>query len=128
VPGTSATASPGFPFALDATGHIRRSAGAAQTRERILQLLFTSPGERVHQPEFGCGLLTMVFEPSDPVVAAAIEFTIGQALVRWLGREILVDTVDVTASGDTVTVEVSWRQREDSSPHAVRAQLGGSSG
>jgi phage baseplate assembly protein W len=127
VPGTT-PASLGFPFALDPAGHVRRSTGAERTRERILQLLFTSPGERVHQPEFGCGLLTMVFEPADPVVAAAVEFTVGQALVRWLGREILVDGVDVTAEGDTLTVEVAWRQRDDRSPHAVRAQLGGGGG
>jgi phage baseplate assembly protein W len=128
VTAVASTASPGFPFTLDAGGRIRSAEGAERVRERILQVLFTSPGERVHQPEFGCGLLNLVFEPADPVVAAAVEFTVGQALVRWLGREILLDGVDVDARGDTVTVEVAWRQRDDQSRHAVRAQVGGTDG
>ena len=39
-----------------------------------------SPGERVNQPAFGCGLVNLVFDPNNPILAAAVEFTAGQAL------------------------------------------------
>jgi uncharacterized protein len=120
--------SPAFPFGLDGRGRVRRSTGAELVRERILQVLFTAPGERVHQHDFGCGLLTMVFEPADPVVAAALEFTVGQSLLRWLGDEIFLDGIDVDVRGDSLTVEVAWRQRADGSRHAVRALVGGDGG
>ena len=86
-------------------------------------MLFTAPGERVNKPEFGCGLFNLVFEPNDPILAAAMEFTIGQALSRWLRNEILVDLVNVTVSEGTATVEVSYTKRQDLAKQAVRIQF-----
>ena len=40
-------------------------------RDLIEQLLFTAPGERVNRPDFGCGLLQLVFAPNSPELAAA---------------------------------------------------------
>jgi phage baseplate assembly protein W len=113
----------GFPFAVGG-GRTATATGAAAVRGKILQVLFTTPGERVNQPEFGCGLLNLVFEPNDPILAAAVEFTVGQALTRWLGDEIVVDAVDVESSGESVTVAVVWTDRADANRHTVRARLG----
>ena len=71
-------------------------------------MLFTEPGERVNQPEFGCGLFNLVFDPANTILAAAIEFTVGAALTRWLGDQIVVNAVNVTAVDETVTVEVAY--------------------
>jgi phage baseplate assembly protein W len=114
----------GLPFAVDPGGRVVVARDATHLRERILQVLFTAPGERVNQPDFGCGLLDMVFEADDPVLTAAVEFTVGQALVRWLGREILLDGVDVAAEGEQVTVEVAWRRRDDLAAQALRVLFG----
>jgi hypothetical protein len=108
-----------FPFSI-AGGRVVGLDDQANLRAKIIQLLFTTPGERVNEPEFGCGLLALVFEPSDSVLAAALEFTIGEALVRWLGDEILVDGVSVSAGGELVTVEVAYTSRRDLSRQAVR--------
>ena len=51
-------------------------------------MLFTAPGERVNQPEFGCGLFNLVFDPDNTILAAAMEFTVGAALTRWLGDQL----------------------------------------
>ena len=54
-----------------------------------------------------------------------MEFTVGQALTRWLGDELVVDGVDVTGAADeTVTVEVAYMRRSDLS----RRPSGSSSG
>ena len=48
---------PAFPFTIDDLGRVATQTGDANIRARIIQLLLTSPGERVHLPEFGCGLV-----------------------------------------------------------------------
>lgn len=110
----------GFPFAVNEAGRINATGGDEALRGKIIQVLFTAPGERVNLPEFGCGLFNLVFEPNDAVLAAAMEFTIGQALARWLGDDILVDGVDVVASDTTITVEIAYTKRQDLSSQAVR--------
>jgi phage baseplate assembly protein W len=112
-----------FPFATDRDGRILGSGGDEALRGKIIQVLFTAPGERVNLPEFGCGLFNLVFEPNDDVLAAALEFTVGQALTRWLGDLILVDGVDADAQGGTVTIEIAYTVRRDLSRQAVRIQF-----
>jgi phage baseplate assembly protein W len=112
-----------FPFTVESTGRIEGRRGDDRTRAKILQVLLTTPGERVNLPDFGCGLLDLVFEPHDAILAAAVEFTVGQALTRWLGDEIVVEGVDVQAQEETVAVEVAWVSRADRSTHAIRVQF-----
>jgi uncharacterized protein len=110
----------GFPFAVNATGRIAASGGDDAIRGKIIQVLFTAPGERVNLPEFGCGLFNLVFEPNDAILAATAEFTVGQALSRWLGDDILVDGIEVEALEETVTIQVAYTKRQDLSQQAVR--------
>lgn len=114
----------GFPFAVHETGRISASGGDEAVRGKIIQVLFTAPGERVNLPEFGCGLFNLVFEPNDSILAAALEFTVSQALNQWLSDDILVDGVDVERAEGTVTVQVTYSNRQDLSRRAVRIQFG----
>src|SRR5262245_56250595 len=103
-----------FPFGLTAAGTITASEdNDANIRGKIIQVLFTTPGERVNLPEFGCGLFNLVFEPNSEILAAAMEFTIGQALARWLREEIIVDNVSVESVETTITVEVAYTRKQD---------------
>ena len=114
----------GFPFAVSPDGGIAPDPDeTADLRGRIIQVLFTAPGERVNVPEFGCGLFNLVFDPSNTVLAAAMEFTIGAALTRWLGDELVVGGVDVTTGGETITVEVAYVDRKDLSRQAVSVRF-----
>jgi len=110
----------GFPFAVNEAGGIRATGGDEAIRGKIIQVLFTAPGERVNLPEFGCGLFNLVFEPNDDILAAAMEFTVGQALTRWLGADILVEGVQVDSSEDTMNIEIVYTRRSDLSKQAVR--------
>jgi phage baseplate assembly protein W len=113
----------GFPFAVDAAGFVSASGGDEAIRGKIIQVLFTSPGERVNLPQFGCGLFDLVFEPSDDILAGAMRFTVGRALMRWLADEIIVDGVDVRPGDETVTVEVVYTKKLDLQRQAVRIQF-----
>src|SRR5262244_4173992 len=93
----------GFPLAVNEAGRISASGGDAAMRGKIIQVLFTAPGERVNLPEFGCGLFNLVFEPNNEILAATMEFTVGQALARWLKDDIVVNNVSVQAAEATIT-------------------------
>jgi phage baseplate assembly protein W len=110
----------GFPFAVNEASRISATGGDEAIRGKIIQVLFTAPGERVNLPEFGCGLFNLVFEPNNTILAAAMEFTVGQALTRWLGDDILVEGVNVDSSEETVTIEIAYTKRQDLSKEGVR--------
>ncbi|MCP4709353.1 MAG: GPW/gp25 family protein [Planctomycetes bacterium] len=113
----------GFPFAVTAAGRISATGGDEAIRGKIIQILFTAPGERINLPEFGCGLFNMVFEPNNDILAAAMEFTVGQALARWLKEDIIVDGVNVNAVEETVTIEIAYSKKQDLSKQAVRVHF-----
>ena len=52
------------PYHFDGRGRTAATGGADHIRDLIEQVLFTSPGERVMRPDFGAGLLALVFEPN----------------------------------------------------------------
>lgn len=114
----------GFPFAVSATGTIQPDPDEnADLRGKIIQVLFTAPGERVNVPEFGCGLFNLVFDPNNTVLAAAVEFTVGQALTRWLGDQLIVSHVDVAADQEVLTVEVAYIRSSDLARQTVRVHF-----
>jgi phage baseplate assembly protein W len=110
----------GFPFAVSPEGAIVPDPDdSADLRGKIIQVLFTAPGERVNNLEFGCGLFNLVFDPSNTVLGAATEFTIGAAMTRWLGDQLLVHGVNVTVGDEAISVEISYVDRKDLSRQAV---------
>ena len=110
----------GLPFNVNSRGRVEISGGEEALRQKMVQVLFTAPGERVHQPDFGCGLFNLVFEPNNPVLAAALEFTIGQALSRWLGNELTVHQVQAEADSESVVLEIVYTRKRDLARQAVR--------
>ena len=87
-----------------------RSAAAGEDdhiRDMIEQLLLTQPGERVNRPDFGSGLLHMVFAPNSPELAAALQYTAQAALQRYLGD--LIDLKDLQVNSEDATLSVLVR-------------------
>ena len=110
----------GFPFRVTAQGGISAASGDDSLRAKLLQVLLTSPGERVNLPEFGCGLRDLVFDPNNHLLAAATEFTVSKALQRWLGDEIRVESVDVQTEEETLTVEVHYVRLDTLEPQGLK--------
>ena len=69
-----------YPYSIDGRGRTAETGEDDHIRDLIEQLLFTMPGERVNRPDFGCGLMQLVFEPNSPELAAALQFTVSAAL------------------------------------------------
>lgn len=97
-----------FPFHFDSRGRTALTGDDDHIRDMIEQFLFTNPGERVNRPDFGSGLLHMVFEPNSPELASALQFTIQAGLQRWLGDLIEVRALEVTSEDSTLRVLVQY--------------------
>lgn len=96
-----------FPFHFDLRGRTASTGDDDHIRDMIEQLLLTQPGERINRPDFGSGLLHMVFAPNSPELAAALQFTAQAALQRYLGD--LIDLKDLQISSDDATLSVLVR-------------------
>ncbi|MFJ1749609.1 GPW/gp25 family protein [Streptomyces sp. NPDC088116] len=97
-----------FPFRSDRRGRTAHASYDDHVRDLIEQLLFTSPGERVMRPDFGCGLLDLVFTPNSPELASALELSVQASLQRWLGELIEVQALDVVSEENVVRVYLSY--------------------
>jgi phage baseplate assembly protein W len=99
-----------FPVHVDGRGRLALTDADDHVRDMIHQVLFTNPGERVNRPDFGCGLLQLVFLPNSEPLAIATQFTVKSALQKWLGDVIQVDEVAVKAEDSTLRVKVVYRR------------------
>ena len=97
-----------FPFHVGARGRTASTDDAEHIRDMLEQLLFTSPGERVNRPDFGVGLLRMVFAPNTPEVAAALQFSIQASIQRWLGDLVELHALRVESEDATLRVSVEY--------------------
>jgi phage baseplate assembly protein W len=80
-------------------------------RDMLELVLFTAPGERVHRPDFGCGLNQLIFLGNAPELALTVEMTVRAAVQRWLGDVMTVETLRVSAEDATLTVALDYRLR-----------------
>jgi phage baseplate assembly protein W len=101
-----------FPFHFDEKGRTAATGDADHVRDMIEQLLFTNPGERVNRPDFGSGLMQMVFSPNSPELAAALQFTLQAALDRWLGDIVEVRRLEVTSQDAKLTIVLTYALRK----------------
>lgn len=106
-----------FPFRIGADGRTATPASDdAHVRDELLQLLLTSPGERLFLPDFGGGVRKLVFEPASETLRAVVKARITQALSRWLGHRLTVELIDVVWDEAGATLEVTVKYRPAGSP------------
>ena len=97
-----------FAFHFDGHGRTATTDCDKHIRDMIEQLLFTNPGERVNRPDFGSGLLQMVFAPNSTQLATALQFSLKASLVQWLGDLIDLQALEVTSEDSTLRVTVQY--------------------
>ncbi|MBZ4420177.1 GPW/gp25 family protein [Myxococcus sp. RHSTA-1-4] len=99
-----------FPFAVDeSSGRLAEEPSyEAHVEQLIRQVLLTTPGERAHRPDFGCGLRRLVFAPLTDATAQLTRVMVLQALDRWLGSVLRVEEVQVRALTESLEVGISY--------------------
>jgi phage baseplate assembly protein W len=117
-----------FPFRVDpVSGQAAQAGYAAHVEQLIWQVLMTDPGERVCLPSFGCGLRRLLFSPNSDALQATAQLLVLQNLNRWLGDQISVQKVQVSAGADgdysTLNVLISYTLLETQSPQLTQIQV-----
>jgi phage baseplate assembly protein W len=114
-----------YPYRLDGRGRTAEASEEDHIRGLIEQVLFTSPGERVMRPDFGSGLMQLVFAPNSPELAATTQFLVQGALQQWLGELIALEAVEVEAVDSTLRVNVRYVIRRTQTPQLASFERGG---
>ena len=99
------------PLHLDNRGRTASIDRAGYLRDLVAQVLFTAPGERVMRPDFGAGVVQLLFEPGGAEVAATARLLIQSSLQQWLGEIIDVRQVDVISEDSTLSILVVFAER-----------------
>jgi len=114
-----------FPLHFDGRGRTADTDDGGHIQDLIEQLLFTTPGERVNRPDFGTGLMQLVFAPNSDELAAATQFLVQGALQQWLGELIQVDAVQVQNDDSTLRVVVQYTVRRTQEQQVAQFVRGG---
>jgi phage baseplate assembly protein W len=97
-----------FPYAIDGRNRTSRADRAEHLRDLIEQVMLTSAGERVMRPDFGSGVMGLVFEPGGPELAGSMQYLVQGALELWLADVIRVDALEVRADGSVLTLTLTY--------------------
>jgi len=120
------------PLRVDASSHqVARSDYAHHVSQLVLQLLLTSPGERVCLPEFGCGLRRLVFAPQTDALVTTVTLQVQQAMTAWLSDQVELTNVTVRSGAQsgtgldegTVEVQVEYTLIETRTPDSVSVRV-----
>ena len=98
----------GYPFHVRRNGRVATALYDEHIYQMIEQLLFTTPGERVNRPGFGCGLQQYVFAAESNEMVSATQFLVQGALQQWLGELIQVEAVTVRTIDSQLVVTVQY--------------------
>lgn len=74
-----------LPIRLGNTGYFEQSFDTlTQIKSNFINLILTRKGERVHQPEFGCGIHDYLFEQLTPENIEGARLSVINAVDKWM--------------------------------------------
>ena len=92
-----------FPLRADTNNSFAMTKNSIQqSRHNLRNLLLTYPGERVHNPEFGCKLREVCFEQQDENLPTKIQNAISDAVTKFLPY---INILDIATQSDTAQSE-----------------------
>lgn len=101
-----------YPFHFDSKGRTAITSKEDHIRDMIEEFIFTSPGERVNRPDFGSGIMQMVFAPNSPELATALQYTIQAGLQQYLGDLIEIQELQVSSDDSVLNVILRYAVRQ----------------
>ena len=74
-----------LPIKLGNTGYFSQSFDTlTQVKSNFINLILTRKGERVHQPDFGCGIHDYLFEQLTPENIEGARLSVVDAVEKWM--------------------------------------------
>ncbi|MFZ6756065.1 GPW/gp25 family protein [Undibacterium sp. Ji50W] len=78
-----------FPPEFSKRGNTRMVSAEEDIRQSLLILISTTPGERVMQPNFGCGLKAQIYENLNESTITVLKDLIRRAVIFYEPRVVL---------------------------------------
>ena len=109
-----------FPLDHNLTGFFRQSKTIPQqVKSNIKNLLLTSKGERVFQPDFGCDLRDLLFEQINSETLDGVDNSIRIALDTWLPYVNINDLVIFQNESNPNEITISLEYSTTLQPDAL---------
>ena len=109
-----------FPLDHNLTGFFRQSKTIPQqVKSNIKNLLLTSKGERVFQPDFGCDLRDLLFEQINNETLDRVDNSIRIALDTWLPYVNINDLTIVQDESNPNEITISLEYSTTLQPDAL---------
>ena len=109
-----------FPLDHNLTGFFRQSKTIPQqVKSNIKNLLLTSKGERVFQPDFGCDLRDLLFEQINSETLDGVDNSIRIALDTWLPYVNINDLILVQDESNPNEITISLEYSTTLQPDAL---------
>ena len=108
-----------FPIQVDpSTGRMRTSSHEEDIKEAIGIILNTRKGERVMNPDFGCGIQEYAFGTVDYTTLSLMRKEVMDALVMWEPR---IENIEVTIDDSQseigqIIINISYTVRSTNNP------------
>lgn len=109
-----------FPPEVDrVTGRIQVSGYEENVAESIRIILMTRKGERMMNPEFGCGLFNYMFGETDYTTLVQMEQEVEDALIRWEPRitDLKVHIQVDERQSARLNIHISYLVRSTNNPY-----------
>lgn len=107
------------------SGRLEYSENEQSINECLLNIMLTSPGERIMRPEFGAGLMNFIHQPNNLSTRQMIARTIRDALERWEPR-IRLDSVNVVADDSDaarINIELKYQSLLNNNQYSLQFQM-----
>ncbi len=99
-----------FPFRASSDGKIKTvDELEAHIRDEIIQLVLTDLGERAFVPDFGGNVKRLVFEGASSATAGIAKATLAQALSRWMGHRVIIETLEAGLADSKIEIELQYK-------------------
>ncbi len=107
-----------FPIRVEEnTGRVVVSGEEENIKESIRIILNTRKGERVRNPEFGCGIYDYAFGTMDYMTLSAMKREVEQSLVYWEPRiENIYVKLEPDESNGIINISISYVVRSTNNP------------
>ena len=104
-----------LPVRLGQTGMFDQSTTVIQqVRSNFKNLILTKKGERVGQPDLGCDLWKILFEPLTDETLENARLTVAEAVDRWLPFIELTDfQINKTDDENIINIKCNYRFRQN---------------
>ena len=97
-----------LPLRRGITGHFRQAKTIReQVYSNMKNLILTAKGERLGQPDFGCDVNRIIFEPISESTKASIEESVKDAIATWLSYVTIQNVIVSLDEQDTNKIILS---------------------